>query len=165
MNKVLANVLEEEVSCDVDLHEAIEDQDFEVRGTCGWCGRLQINLTLGSSMRVVEENRVESYKARAWNYWGSNRIDVFWSNYPSRKMMQLILRRHWKLWWLGTTLILRQVTAIKNIQKRIVAAQTGVRRGQELFWHNLKLGLGTMWSIKQELKSLVLEGNVGSGTI
>jgi len=29
--KVLANVLEEEVSCDVDLHEAIEDQDFEVR--------------------------------------------------------------------------------------------------------------------------------------
>ena len=35
VNKVLANVLEEEVSCDVDLHEAIEDQDFEVRGTCG----------------------------------------------------------------------------------------------------------------------------------
>ena len=117
VNKVLANVLEEEVSCDVDLHEAIEDQDFEVRGTCGWCGRLQINLTLGSSMRVVEENRVESYKARAWKYWGSNRIDVFWSNYPSRKMMQLILRRHWKLWWLGTTLSLRQVTAIKHSEE------------------------------------------------
>ena len=62
MNKVLANVLEEEVSCDVDLHEAIEDQDFEVRGTCGWCGRLQINLTLGSSMRVVEETALNPIK-------------------------------------------------------------------------------------------------------
>ena len=65
MNKVLANVLEEEASFDVDLHEDIEDQDSEVRGTCGWCGRLQINLTLGSSTRVVGENHVESYKARA----------------------------------------------------------------------------------------------------
>ena len=65
VNRVLANVLEEEASFDVDLHDDIEDQDSEVRGTCGWCARLQINLTLGSSMRVVEENRVESYKARA----------------------------------------------------------------------------------------------------
>ena len=65
MNKVLANVLEEEASFDVDLHEAIEDQDSEVRGTCGWRGRLQINLTLGSITRVVGENHVESCKARA----------------------------------------------------------------------------------------------------
>ena len=63
---VLANVLEEEASFDdVDLHEAIEDQDSEVRGTCGWRGRLQINLTLGSITRVVGENHVESCKARA----------------------------------------------------------------------------------------------------
>ena len=59
---VLANVLEEEVSFDVDLHEAIEDQDSEVRGTCGWRGRLQINLTLGSITRVVGENHVEPEK-------------------------------------------------------------------------------------------------------
>ena len=26
---------------------------------------------------------------------------MFWSNYPSRKMMQLILRKHWKLWVVG----------------------------------------------------------------
>ena len=120
VNKVLANVLEEEVSCDVDLHEAIEDQDFEVRGTCGWCGRLQINLTLGSSMRVVEENRVESYKARAWNYCGSKSTGVFWYNYPSRKMMQLIMRKHWKLWVVGN----RVDHCNLNIQKKIVAAQT-----------------------------------------
>ena len=62
---VLANVLEEDSFDDVDLHEAIEDQDSEVRGTCGWRGRLQINLTLGSITRVVGENHVESCKARA----------------------------------------------------------------------------------------------------
>ena len=53
MIKVLANVLEEEASFDVDLHEAIEDQDSEVRGTCGWRGRLQINLTLGQGLLAV----------------------------------------------------------------------------------------------------------------
>ena len=55
---VLANVLEEEASFDVDLHEAIEDQDSEVRGTCGWrvhcCfHRLQINLTLVQGLLAV----------------------------------------------------------------------------------------------------------------
>ena len=59
---VLANVLEEEASFDVDLHEAIEDQDSEVRGTCGWRGRLQINLTLGSITRVVGENHLNPVK-------------------------------------------------------------------------------------------------------
>ena len=53
VNRVLANVLEEEASFDVDLHDDIEDQDSEVRGTCGWYGGLQINLTLCSSTRVV----------------------------------------------------------------------------------------------------------------
>ena len=50
---VLANVLEEEASVDVDLHEAIDDKDSEVRGTCGWRGRLQINLTLGQGLLAV----------------------------------------------------------------------------------------------------------------
>ena len=40
-------MLEEGASLDVDLHDDIEDQDSEVRGTCGWRGQLQINLTLG----------------------------------------------------------------------------------------------------------------------
>ena len=58
-NVVLANVLEEEASFDdVDLHEAIEAQDPEVRGTCGWrvhcCfHRLQINLTLVQGLLAV----------------------------------------------------------------------------------------------------------------
>ena len=54
---VLANVLEASFD-DVDLHEAIGDQDSEVRGTCGWrvhcCfHRLQINLTLVQGLLAV----------------------------------------------------------------------------------------------------------------
>ena len=52
-NVVLANVLEEEASFDVDLYEFIEDQDSEVRGTCGWRRRLQINLTPGQGLLAV----------------------------------------------------------------------------------------------------------------
>ena len=57
---LVANVLEEEEASfyDVDLHEAIEDQDSEVRGTCGWqvhcCFHcLQINLTLVQGLLAV----------------------------------------------------------------------------------------------------------------
>ena len=111
-------MLEEEASFDVDLHDDIEDQDSEVRGTWGWCGRLQINLTLGSSTRVVGENHVESYKARACNYWGSKRTDVFWPNLSEQEndavdhAEALEAVGGWK-----TTLILRQVTAIKHSEE------------------------------------------------